>query len=62
MLIIVSPSMKLMFQKYGEVASLDFTYKLVRDIHPSGKRWKVGLIVGNSLSRRIIPFALLFTL
>ena len=37
MLLVVSPSMKRMFKKYGSVVSLDFTYKLVRDIHPGAR-------------------------
>jgi hypothetical protein len=42
--------------------SIDFTFKLVKDLHPSQKRWKIGMIVGNSFSRRIIPFGIVFAL
>lgn len=54
--------MKSMYRKYGSVVGIDFTFKLVKETHPSGRTWKVGLVVGNSLSRKIIPFALLLTL
>lgn len=54
--------MKEMYNKYGGVVGIDFTYKLIKDKHSSGKAWKIGMIVGNSLSRRIVPFALLVAL
>lgn len=62
LLIAISPLMKQMYHKYGEVAGIDFTFKLIREKHTSGKMWKVGMVVGNSLSRKIVPFALLVAL
>ena len=54
--------MKNMFKKYSQIISLDFTFKLIKDKHPNGKQWKAGYIVGNSLSKRIIPFAIMLIL
>lgn len=61
-MIVVTPRMKTFFKKYWEIVSIDFTFKLIKEVHSSGQRWKLGFILGNSLSRRIVPFAILFVL
>jgi hypothetical protein len=47
LLIAVFPDMKNMYQLYGDVVSFDFTFNLIKDNHPSGSCWKMGLFFGD---------------
>ena len=50
------------YQKWGQVISFDLTFNLVRDVHSSGSKWKMGCFVALTSSRRVVPVALVATL
>lgn len=56
----VSPLMKQNFERYGrqQFVSYDLTFNLIKELHSSEKSYKIGMFVGLSCSRRIVPFAL----
>lgn len=48
--------------RYGDVLSFDLTYNLVRNRHPTGEKWKVGVFLGMSSVKRMVPLGVVFTL
>jgi hypothetical protein len=50
--------MRTHFLEYRENISVDFTFKLVKEKDSTGRCYIVELIVGSSLSKKIVPFAL----
>ena len=55
--ILVSPSMKELYRKYGSFVSFDLTFHVAVDLKLN-KHWKIGIFAGLSFSKRIIPFGL----
>lgn len=54
--------MKELFRDFGDLVSFDLSYSLIKNDHPSGKKWKVGCFLGSSSSKKIVPLALVATL
>ena len=54
--------MKELFPKYGDVISFDFTFKLVKNTHISGQKWKIGLFLGTSSCKRMVPLGIVMSL
>lgn len=54
--------MKKHFEIYGEVVSFDYTFSLIKNPHPSGKKWKVGFFLASSSCKRITPLAIAISL
>ncbi len=51
--------MKEYYKIYGHKISIDFTYNLFKETSGSGKGYKAGFIMGNTFSKKLIPFAVL---
>ena len=60
--IAVSPKMKNLYHQYKDVISFDLTFNLIKDRHPSGKKWKLGCFVATSAAKRITPLGLVVCL
>ena len=58
----VSSTMKSLYSKYRDVLSFDLTFNLIKDRHPSGKKWKIGCFVATSAAKRITPLGLVVCL
>ena len=54
--------MKNQFQIYGETVSFDFSFNMVRNTHPTGKKWKIGCFLSLSSCKRLVPLAVVFSL
>lgn len=61
-MIIVTPSIKEYFQKFGNYISIDYTFNLFRDLHKTGHSYKAGFIMGSIFSRRIVPYTIIIAL
>ena len=61
-LFLASKSMKAQFQVYGDVVTFDLTFNTIKNLHPSGKSWKVGCFLANSSTKKIVPLGLVVTL
>jgi len=53
---------KFKFSSYKDVVSFDLTYNLIKNTHISTQKWKVGCLLGVSLTKKIAPLALIITL
>lgn len=62
MLLLTNERMKEEFKRYGDVVSFDYTFNLIKDTHPSGRKWKVGYFLGTSACKRVIPMAIVCAL
>jgi len=62
MLVAANKEMKDLFQRYGDLVSFDLSFNLIKDPHPSGKKWKIGLFLGSSATKRMVPLAIVVTL
>lgn len=54
--------MKKKYSRYKDVISFDLTFNLVKNLHPSGHKWKIGCFLGISSSKHIVPLGLVATL
>ena len=54
--------MKKSFAMYGDTVSFDLSFNMIKNIHESGKKWKVGFFVGTSSNKHIVPFAIVVML
>ena len=54
--------MKRLFTLYGDVISFDLSFNMIKDSHPSGKKWKVGFFLGTSSCKHMVPLGLVLTL
>ena len=61
-MLVTSPKMRYNFKAYGEVLMFDLTFNLVKNMHESKKKWKVGFFVGVSSSKHIVLLGLILTL
>lgn len=42
--------------------TFDLTFNMIKNIHISGRKWKVGAFLGMSAAKHIVPFGLVITL
>lgn len=57
-MLVVSPTMKLNYQRYGHWLGFDLTHHMVQGVNESGRPWRLGVFTGISSSRKIVPFGL----
>ena len=57
-MIIVTPLMKENFKKFGNWMGFDFTFNLVQEIKEGKQQYRLGVFVGISASKKIVPFGL----
>ncbi len=51
------------FERYGDVVSFDLTFQMVKNIHQSSEnRWKLGVFLGVSSCKHLVPLGIVFTL
>lgn len=55
-MIAVSPQMKNNFRKFGDWVGFDFTFNLVQDIKRDKQPYRIGVFVGLSSAKKIVPF------
>jgi hypothetical protein len=58
LMIAVSPLMKENFRRFGDWMGFDFTFNLIQEIKEEKQPWRVGVFVGISASKKIVPFGL----
>jgi hypothetical protein len=49
--------MKDNYERFGDKLGVDSTYKLVKD-HPQNKSYKLAVLMGESTSKKIVPFGM----
>jgi hypothetical protein len=57
-MIIVTPLMKENFKRFGNWMGFDFTFNLVQEIKEGKQQYRLGVFVGISTSKKIVPFGL----
>lgn len=58
MLVATNSEMKRLALQYGDLVSFDLSFNLIKNEHKSGKKWKIGVFLGTSSAKRIVPLAL----
>ena len=58
LMIIVSPLMKENFLKFGDWMGFDLTYHLIQEKSEEGRSWGLGVFMGISSSKKLVPFGL----
>jgi hypothetical protein len=58
LMIVVSPLMKENFRKFGDWMGFDFTFNLIQEVKEERQPYRVGVFVGISSSKKIVPFGL----
>lgn len=54
--------MKENLREYGEVVSFDLTYNLIKNTNESGVKWKLGVFLALTSSKKMAPLALVCVL
>jgi hypothetical protein len=60
--LLFNSQMKRHFGMYGDMASFDLTFLMIKGENFSGLRWKLGCFIGLSSARHIVPLGLILTL
>ena len=50
--------MKENFKKFGNWMGFDFTFNLVQEIKEGKQQYRLGVFIGISASKKIVPFGL----
>jgi hypothetical protein len=58
LMIVITPLMKENFKKFGEWMGFDFTFNIIQEIKDREQPYRVGVFVGISASKKIVPFGL----
>lgn len=61
-MVVANEEMRRQFKKYGNSVSFDLTFNLIKNQHPSGSKWKLGIFLAVTACRHIVPLAFVVTL